>query len=91
MMARHFKVDGDKVACGKNDHDIVGSSAVEGITCSACRNTKAYKAALAAANQNVTEIPGKGLRTPQSEWRGYITGLRGRNRLPRGFSGQPFV
>lgn len=48
-MVMHFATS-NKVACGRNNHNLTSGRTIDGVTCKTCRNSEAYRAAVAAAN-----------------------------------------
>lgn len=47
-MVMHF-APLNKAACGRNTHNLTSVQGVDSVSCKACRNTEAYRAAMAAA------------------------------------------
>jgi hypothetical protein len=88
IMKRHFSVGPSLVACGKNDHTLVGTMTASSVSCKACRYTQVFRD---AAKQNyINSIPSKPVKSegllPKQFWRQRIESLPGRNQLPRGFA-----
>ena len=94
-MVTHFKVAGH-LACGHHGNNLTSTVELNRVKCRTCRNTDAYKEA--RRNQrNASRRAARRARSgsPHNDWRSAwtqrLTELPGRQRLPRGFSGQPFV
>ena len=94
-MVIHFKVAGH-LACGHHGTNLPSSAELNRVKCRTCRNTGAYKEARrtqrnaarrAARRSKVAHAAGDW----RSAWTQRLTALPGLQRLPRGFSGQPFV
>ena len=94
-MVTHFKVAGH-LACGHHGNNLTCTVELNRVKCRTCRNTDAYKEA--RRNQrNASRRAARKARSGQastdwrSAWTQRLTALPGLQRLPRGFSGQPFV
>ncbi|MBC3337943.1 MULTISPECIES: hypothetical protein [Pseudomonas] len=94
-MVTHFKVAGH-LACGHHGNNLTSTVELNRVKCRTCRNTDAYKEA--RRNQrNASRRAARKARSGQasndwrSAWTQRLTALPGLQRLPRGFSGQPFV
>ena len=94
-MVTHFKVAGH-LACGHHGNNLTSKVELNRVKCRTCRNTDAYKEA--RRNQrNASRRAARRARSgsPHNDWRSAwtqrLTALPGLQRLPRGFSGQPFV
>lgn len=94
-MVTHFKVAGH-LACGHHGNNLTSTVELNRVKCRTCRNTDAYKEA--RRNQrNASRRAARRARSgsPHNDWRSAwtqrLTELSGLQRLPRGFSGQPFV
>ncbi|MBK3457075.1 hypothetical protein [Pseudomonas sp. MF6754] len=94
-MVTHFKVAGH-LACGHHGNNLTSTVELNRVKCRTCRNTDAYKEA--RRNQrNASRRAARRARSgsPHNDWRSAwtqrLTKLPGLQRLPRGFSGQPFV
>ena len=94
-MVTHFKVAGH-LACGHHGNNLTSTVELNRVKCRTCRNTDAYKEA--RRNQrNTSRRAARRARSgsPHNDWRSAwtqrLTELPGLQRLPRGFSGQPFV
>lgn len=48
-MVTHYGIGADKVACGRNNHNLVSSKAPKGVTCKTCLATEVYRAAEASS------------------------------------------
>lgn len=85
-MVMHFSPS-DKVACGRNNHNLISVRTIDGVTCKTCRNSEAYRTAVAAANivlvavrvPVATTVPVAGVAF--GEW---LRKLGKGERLPRG-------
>jgi hypothetical protein len=93
-MVIHFKVAGH-LACGHHGGNLPSSTELNRVKCRTCRNTEAYKEAR-RTQRNAARRASRQARThTSSDWRSAwaqrLTDLPGLQRLPRGFSGQPFV
>lgn len=42
-MVTHYTGEGGKIACGRNNHDLVSSSGVGGVRCEKCLGSQAYQ------------------------------------------------
>lgn len=94
-MVTHFKVAGH-LACGRHGNNLTSTVELNRVKCRTCRNTDAYKEA--RRNQrNAARRAARRAKANQasndwrSAWTQRLTDLPGLQRLPRGFSGQPFV
>ena len=94
-MVTHFKVAGH-LACGHHGNNLTSTVELNRVKCRTCRNTDAYKEA--RRNQrNASRRAARKARSRhasndwRSAWTQRLTALPGLQRLPRGFSGQPFV
>jgi hypothetical protein len=94
-MVTHFKVAGH-LACGHHGNNLISSTELNRVKCRTCRNTEAYKEAR-RTQRNAARRVARKARTGhtandwRSAWVQRLTDLPGLQRLPRGFSGQPFV
>ncbi|BBP77773.1 hypothetical protein CCU68_22470 [Pseudomonas gingeri NCPPB 3146 = LMG 5327] len=94
-MITHFKTDGH-LACGRHGDNLLSSTELARVKCRSCRNTDAFKAtrkdqrnaARRAARKAKTQHTANDWR---AAWVQRLTALPGRQRLPRGFTGQAFV
>ncbi|TBU77399.1 hypothetical protein [Phytopseudomonas daroniae] len=94
-MVTHYKTNGH-LACGTHGENVTSSKELNRVKCRNCRNTEVYKqarrdtrnAARRAARQAKSNQPRTDWR---SAWQQHLTELPGTHRLPRGFSGQPYV
>lgn len=59
-MVKHFSTS-NKVACGRKNHNLISGLTIDGVTCKTCRNSEAFRAAVAAAN-TVSPDPVKPVR-----------------------------
>ncbi|TBU84427.1 hypothetical protein [Phytopseudomonas dryadis] len=94
-MVTHYKVDGH-LACGTHGEHLASSKELARVKCRNCRNTDAFKQAR-RDTRNAARRAARKARSGEtrSDWRGawqqHLSELPGRNRLPRGFAGQPYV
>lgn len=93
-MVTHFKVAGH-LACGHHGNNLTSSTELNRVKCRTCRNTDAYKEAR-RTQRNASRRAARNAKTHtatnwRSAWTQRLTELPGLQRLPRGFSGQPFV
>ncbi|MCS4246140.1 hypothetical protein [Pseudomonas sp. BIGb0164] len=93
-MVTHFKVAGH-LACGHHGNNLTSSTELNRVKCRTCRNTDAYKEAR-RTQRNAARRAARKAKTHtasdrRSAWTQRLTDLPGLQRLPRGFSGQPFV
>lgn len=93
-MVTHFKVAGH-LACGHHGTNLTSSTELNRVKCRTCRNTDAYKEAR-RTQRNAARRSARKAKTHtavdwRSAWTQRPTDLPGLQRLPRGFSGQPFV
>ncbi|WP_162880330.1 hypothetical protein [Pseudomonas coronafaciens] len=52
-MVTHYGIEGDRVACGRNNHKLVSVRTPGRVTCKACRSSETYRAASAAAEDSL--------------------------------------
>ncbi|WP_077046615.1 hypothetical protein [Pseudomonas sp. KK4] len=94
-MVTHFKVSGH-LACGHKGNNLVSTRELNRVKCRSCRNTDAYKEAR-KAQRNATRRAARKTRAIQTvndwrqAWTERLAAMPGPQRLPRGFTGQPFV
>jgi hypothetical protein len=94
-MVTHFKVGGH-LACGHKGSKLVSTSGLARVKCRSCRNTDAFKDARKEQRNAARRAARKAKVThTANDWRAAwverLTAMEGRQRLPRGFTGQPFV
>ena len=94
-MVTHFKVGGH-LACGHTGSNLVSTKELTRVKCRSCRNTDAFKDARKDQRNAARRAARKAKTThTASDWRAAwterLTAMAGRQRLPRGFTGQPFV
>ena len=93
-MVTHFKVAGH-LACGHHGSNLTSSPELNRVNCRTCRNTEAYKEARRTQRNATRRASRKAKVHTSTDWRSAwtqrLTDLPGLQRLPRGFSGQPFV
>jgi hypothetical protein len=93
-MVIHFKVAGH-LACGHHGTNLPSSTELNRVKCRTCRNTEAYKEARRTQRNAARRASRKAKVHTSTDWRSAwtqrLTDIPGLQRLPRGFSGQPFV
>jgi len=94
-MVTHYKVAGH-LACGHKGSNLASSTQLNRVKCRSCRNTDAYKDARRNERNAARRAARKAKATHtandwRTEWAQRLTAMLGKQRLPRGFSGQPFV
>ena len=94
-MVTHFKISGH-LACGHKGSNLISTRELNRVKCRSCRNTDAYKEARKAERNAVRRAKRKTKTTRiltdwRSAWTERLTAMAGLQRLPRGFTGQPFV
>lgn len=94
-MVTHFKISGH-LACGHKGSNLTSTQELNRVKCRSCRNTDAYKEARKAERSATRRAArkAKAVHTAndwRTAWIERLTAISGLNRLPRGFSGQPFV
>lgn len=94
-MVTHFNVSGH-LACGHPGKNLISTRELNRVKCRSCRNTDAYKDARKDQRNSARRAARKTKVThTANDWRAAwverLTALAGRQRLPRGFTGQPFV
>jgi len=94
-MVIHFKVAGH-LACGHHGNNLPSSTELKRVKCRTCRNTEVYKEARRTQRNPARRAARKAKSAHaagdwRSAWTQRLTDLPGRQRLPRGFHGQPFV
>lgn len=87
-MVMHFATS-SKVACGRNNHNLTSVQGVDRVSCKACRNTEAYRAAVAAAATTpapvAAEVPAAtSSQAPRVAFGEWLRKLGKGDRLPRG-------
>lgn len=94
-MVTHFKVSGH-LACGHKGNNLISTRELNRVKCRSCRNTEVYKEAR-KAQRNAARRAARKTKATQTvtdwrqSWTERLTALPGLQRLPRGFTGQPFV
>ncbi|KSW24200.1 MULTISPECIES: hypothetical protein [unclassified Pseudomonas] len=94
-MITHFKVDGH-LACGRHGSNLLSTGEPSRVKCRNCRGTEAFQRARKDMRNAARRAARKSLKvhTKQS-WRAFwlekLTEMPGLQRLPRGFSGQPYI
>ncbi|WP_252271313.1 hypothetical protein [Pseudomonas subflava] len=94
-MVMHYKVAGH-LACGTHGEKLSSTHELGKVKCRNCRKTEAFtearrtarNAARRASRKAKVERPAPDWR---SAWEARLSGLPGRQRLPRGFGDQAFV
>ncbi len=94
-MVMHYKVSGH-LACGSHGEKLPSTTELNKVKCRNCRKTEAFtearrttrNAARRAARREKSERASNDWRTA---WTQRLSGLPGRQRLPRGFGEQAFV
>lgn len=94
-MVTHFKVSGH-LACGHKGNNLTSTRELNRVKCRSCRNTDAYKEARKAQRNAARRVARKAQATRivadwRQAWTERLTAMAGPQRLPRGFTGQPFV
>lgn len=94
-MVTHYKTAGH-LACGHHGKNLVSTTEFARVKCRSCRNTDAFKDARREARNAARRASRKAkVAHAALDWRAAwlqrLSDLPGRQRLPRGFSGQPFV
>ncbi|MBZ9781818.1 hypothetical protein K9857_09685 [Pseudomonas sp. REP124] len=94
-MVTHFKVSGH-LACGHKGNNLVSTRELNRVKCRSCRNTDAYKDARKTQRNTARRAARKARLAPtatdwRQAWTERMVAMPGLQRLPRGFSGQPFV
>jgi hypothetical protein len=94
-MVTHYKVSGH-LACGHKGSSLVSTGELNRVKCRSCRNTDAFKEARKAERSAARRAARKAKATHtaidwRTSWVERLTAMAGQQRLPRGFSGQPFV
>lgn len=92
-MVMHF-APSDKVACGRNNHNLISGRTIDGVTCKSCRNSEAFRAAVAAAKTAspamiepipvVVQVPVAIPRAAGVAFAEWLRKLGNGERLPRG-------
>ncbi|VVO21458.1 hypothetical protein [Pseudomonas fluorescens] len=94
-MVTHFKIGGH-LACGHKGSNLTSTRELNRVKCRSCRNTDAFQQAR-KDQRNAARRASRKLRvTPtandwRAAWTERLTAMAGWQRLPRGFTGQPFV
>jgi len=94
-MVIHYTVAGH-LACGRHGTNLTSTTELTRVKCHNCRSTDVYKEAR-KAQRNAARRAARKAKTAHaaSNWRAAwltrLTEMPGLQRLPRGFSGQPYV
>ena len=94
-MVTHFKVGGH-LACGHKGKNLTSSNVLTRVKCRSCRSTDAFKDARKTERNAARRAARKAKVTHTANdwrlaWTERLTAMAGLQRLPRGFTGQPFV
>ncbi|MDP3976752.1 MAG: hypothetical protein Q8P85_01955 [Pseudomonas sp.] len=94
-MVTHYKVAGH-LACGSHGDNLPATTDLVRVKCRNCRGTDAFKEARREARNAARRAARKAkVAHAANDWRAAwlekLTNLPGLQRLPRGFSGQPYV
>jgi hypothetical protein len=94
-MVTHFKIGGH-LACGHKGSNLISTRELNRVKCRSCRNTDAFKEARKNQRNAARRASRKTKVTPattdwRTAWTERLTAMAGQQRLPRGFTGQPFV
>ncbi|VVO56090.1 hypothetical protein PS850_00569 [Pseudomonas fluorescens] len=94
-MVTHFKIGGH-LACGHKGSNLISTQELNRVKCRSCRNTDAFKEARKTQRNAARRASRKTRVIPtatdwRTAWTERLTAMAGRQRLPRGFTGQPFV
>jgi len=94
-MVTHYKTAGH-LACGRHGSNLASTTEFSRVKCRSCRNTDAFKDARKDA-RNAARRAARRAKVPHAaiDWRASwikrLSEMPGQQRLPRGFSGQPYV
>ncbi|MGE8064650.1 hypothetical protein [Pseudomonas sp. NPDC089569] len=94
-MVTHFSVGGH-LACGHKGNNLTSTRELNRVKCRSCRNTDAYKEARREQRNAARRLARKARAASSTTdwrqaWTDRLTALPGLQRLPRGFTDQPFV
>ncbi|HZX51949.1 hypothetical protein [Pseudomonas sp. XK-1] len=94
-MVIHYRVAGH-LACGHHGSNLSSTSELAQVKCRSCRGTEVFKENRKTARNAARRATRKAKVAHASNdwrasWQQRLTDLPGRQRLPRGFGGQPFV
>jgi len=94
-MVTHFKISGH-LACGHKGNNLTSTRELNRVKCRSCRNTEAFKEARKTERNAARRAArkAKAIHTVndwRQAWTERLTAMAGQQRLPRGFTGQPFV
>lgn len=94
-MVTHFKISGH-LACGHKGNNLTSTRELNRVKCRSCRNTEAFKQARKTERNTARRAARKAKATHtvndwRQAWTERLTAMAGQQRLPRGFTGQPFV
>ncbi|MDD0995328.1 hypothetical protein D3C87_1532270 [compost metagenome] len=94
-MVTHFKISGH-LACGHKGNNLTSTRELNRVKCRSCRNTEAFKQARKTERNAARRAARKAKATHtvndwRQAWTERLTAMAGQQRLPRGFTGQPFV
>ncbi|TVT83466.1 hypothetical protein [Pseudomonas sp. H3(2019)] len=94
-MVTHYKTAGH-LACGRHGSNLTSTTEFARVKCRSCRNTDAFKDARKDA-RNAARRAARRAKVAHAaiDWRASwikrLSEMPGKQRLPRGFSGQPYV
>ncbi|WP_207884556.1 hypothetical protein [Pseudomonas sp. 30_B] len=94
-MIMHFSVNGH-LACGRHGDNLLSSNEPGRVKCRNCRSTDAFQLARKDIRNAARRAARKLLKDHGTQgwrmfWAEKLSRLPGLQRLPRGFSGQPYV
>lgn len=94
-MVTHYKTAGH-LACGRHGSNLASTTEFSRVKCRNCRNTDAFKDARKDARNAARRAARRAKVAHASiDWRASwikrLSEMPGQQRLPRGFSGQPYV
>ncbi|MEE9103713.1 hypothetical protein VXJ36_26195 [Pseudomonas nitroreducens] len=94
-MIMHYSVKGH-LACGRHGSNLLSSSELGQVKCRNCRGTEAFQLARKEMRNAARRAARKQLKVHSAQgWRAYwaekLSNIPGLQRLPRGFSGQPYI
>ncbi|AOX09829.1 hypothetical protein ACF8FG_04985 [Pseudomonas sp. YQ_6] len=94
-MITHFKVDG-RLACGRHGSNLFSTGEPGRVKCRSCRNTEVFQSARKEMRNAARRASRKLLKVHvkqgwRASWQERLAKMPGLQRLPRGFSGQPYI
>lgn len=94
-MVIHYRVAGH-LACGHHGNNLSSTTELAQVKCRSCRGTEVFKENRTTARNAARRAARKAkvahaANDWRASWQQRLTDLPGRQRLPRGFGGQPFV